>query len=409
MTHTEILFAALLGAAILLLLWAVFRLSRIQHEIADRLGDQLGDQLNLTMAAQHRELLRDLHEGLGRQTDRIGEHARADRELLQRGLAAASVQLSRSIQTLTHSVDGRLETLAGHVNQRLDEGFRKTNETFASVMARLATIDEAQKKIDGLTTNVVSLQELLGDKRARGAFGEVQLEALVQNALPPDAYEFQAVLPNNTRADCVLTLPPPTGRVAVDAKFPLENYHRMFDAAAGELERRAAQQAFRADVKRHVDAIASKYVIPGITSDGAVMFLPAEAVFAEVHAHHPEVVAYAQHKRVWIVSPTTLMAVLNTARAVLKDVETRKQIHVIKDALGKLAKDFHRFDDRMNALARHIEQANKDVQDVQTSSRKISAHFQKIESAQLDEIPSGLDEAGEEGALARIGRSGTDG
>ena len=409
MTHTEILFAALLGAAILLLLWAVFRLSRIQHEIADRLGDQLGDQLNLTMAAQHRELLRDLHEGLGRQTDRIGEHARADRELLQRGLAAASVQLSRSIQTLTHSVDGRLETLAGHVNQRLDEGFRKTNETFASVMARLATIDEAQKKIDGLTTNVVSLQELLGDKRARGAFGEVQLEALVQNALPPDAYEFQAVLPNNTRADCVLTLPPPTGRVAVDAKFPLENYHRMFDAAAGELERRAAQQAFRADVKRHVDAIASKYVIPGITSDGAVMFLPAEAVFAEVHAHHPEVVAYAQHKRVWIVSPTTLMAVLNTARAVLKNVETRKQIHVIKDALGKLAKDFHRFDDRMNALARHIEQANKDVQDVQTSSRKISAHFQKIESAQLDELPAGPDEAGEEGALARIGRSGTDG
>ncbi|MBN8440397.1 MAG: DNA recombination protein RmuC [Thauera sp.] len=394
MTQTEIVLATLLGVALLLLLWTVFRLSRLEGAIADRLGDQLGDQLALSMAAQHRELLRDLHEGLGRQTDRIGEHARADRELLQRGLAAASVQLSRSMQALTQSVDGRLETLAGHVNQRLDEGFRKTNETFVSVMARLATIDEAQKKIDGLTTNVVSLQELLGDKRARGAFGEVQLEALVQNALPPDAYAFQAVLPNNTRADCVLELPAPTGRVAVDAKFPLENYHRMFDRTLGELERRGAQQAFRADVKRHVDAIGSKYIIPGVTSDGAVMFLPAEAVFAEVHAYHPEVVAYAQQKRVWIVSPTTLMAVLNTARAVLKDVETRKQIHVIKDALGKLAKDFHRFDERMNALARHIEQANKDVQDVQTSSRKISAHFQKIESARLDELPG---EAGHEG------------
>lgn len=393
MTPTEILLAALLGVALLLLLWTVFRMSRLEGAIADRLGDQLGDQLALSMAAQHRELLRDLHEGLGRQTDRIGEHARADRELLQRGLAAASVQLSRSMQALTQSVDGRLETLAGHVNQRLDEGFRKTNETFVSVMARLATIDEAQKKIDGLTTNVVSLQELLGDKRARGAFGEVQLEALVQNALPPDAYAFQAVLPNNTRADCVLDLPAPTGRVAVDAKFPLENYHRMFDSTLGELERRSAQQAFRADVKRHVDAIGSKYIIPGVTSDGAVMFLPAEAVFAEVHAYHPEVVAYAQQKRVWIVSPTTLMAVLNTARAVLKDVETRKQIHVIKDALGKLAKDFHRFDERMNALARHIDQANKDVQDVQTSSRKISAHFQKIESARLDELPG---EAGHE-------------
>ena len=203
--------------------------------------------------------------------------------------------------------------------------------------------------------------------------------------LPPDAYAFQAVLPNNTRVDCLLTLPAPTGKVAVDAKFPLENYHRMFDTELAELDRRAAQQAFRADVKRHVDAIASKYILPGVTSDGAVMFLPAEAVFAELHAWHPEVVAYAQARRVWIVSPTTLMAVLNTARAVLKDVETRKQIHVIQDALGKLAKDFRRFDERMAALARHIEQASRDVQDVQTSSRKITAHFQKIESVQLED------------------------
>ena len=289
-------------------------------------------------------------------------------------------------------MDGRLDTLSGQVSQRLDEGFRKTNETFVSVMARLATIDEAQKKIDSLTTNVVSLQELLGDKRARGAFGEVQLEALVQNMLPPDAFAFQHVLPNGTRVDCMLTLPAPTGLVAVDAKFPLENYHRMLEIGAGEHDRRSAQQAFRGDVKRHVDAISSKYILPGITSDGAVMFLPAEAVFAEIHAYHPEVVAHAQRKRVWIVSPTTLMAVLNTARAVMKDVETRKQIHVIKDALGKLAKDFQRFDERMAALARHIEQASRDVQDVQTSSRKITAHFHKIESARLDEVDElGLD------------------
>jgi DNA recombination protein RmuC len=360
--------------------------------VRDQLVDALADQMEQQLGAQHREILRDLHEGLARQTDRIGEHARADRDLLQRGLTAASVQLSRGMQALTQSVDGRLDTLSGQVNQRLDEGFRKTNETFASVMARLATIDEAQKKIDGLTTNVVSLQELLGDKRARGAFGEVQLEALVQNMLPPDAFAFQHVLPNGTRVDCLLTLPAPTGLVAVDAKFPLENYHRMFDAAAGEPERRAAQQAFRADVKRHVDAIAGKYILPGTTSDGAVMFLPAEAVFAEVHAYHPEIVAYAQQKRVWIVSPTTLMAVLNTARAVLKDVETRKQVHVIQDALGKLAKDFQRFDERMAALARHIEQASRDVQDVQTSSRKISAHFHKIEAARFDELESDADE-----------------
>tara|TARA_R110001583_G_scaffold100844_1_gene247014 strand:+ start:32400 stop:33605 length:1206 start_codon:yes stop_codon:yes gene_type:complete len=381
-SNAELVLVGMLALVLVLLLWVVMRTGRLERDVQSKLGERLDQQL----AAQHRDLLRDLHDGLTRQTDRIGDHARADREILQRGLGAASVQLSRSIEALTHSVDGRLQTLAGQVNERLDEGFRKTNDTFASVMSRLATIDEAQKKIDGLTTNVVSLQELLGDKKARGAFGEVQLEALVRNSLPPDAFEFQSTLPNNTRADCVLKLPEPTGMVAVDAKFPLENYHRMFDSSLAELDRKAAQMAFRADVRRHVDAIAGKYILPGVTSDGAVMFLPAEAVFAELHAYHPEVIAYAQGKRVWIVSPTTLMAVLNTARAVLKDVETRKQIHVIQDALGKLAKDFHRFDERMNALARHIDQASKDVQDVQTSSRKITAHFQKIESARLDEI-----------------------
>ncbi len=385
LTPAETLLAGLLAAVLVLLAWLLVRSYTSGRKLTAQLGDELSELMEQQLGAQHRELLRDLHDGLGRQTDRIGEHARADRELLQRGLTAASLQLSRGMKVLTQSVDGRLDTLSGQVNQRLDEGFRKTNETFASVMARLATIDEAQKKIDGLTTNVVSLQELLGDKRARGAFGEVQLEALVQNMLPPDAYAFQAVLPNNTRVDCLLTMPAPTGKVAVDAKFPLENYHRMFDTELAELDRRAAQQAFRADVKRHVDAIASKYILPGTTSDGAVMFLPAEAVFAELHAWHPEVVAYAQQRRVWIVSPTTLMAVLNTARAVLKDVETRKQVHVIQDALGKLAKDFRRFDERMAALARHIEQASRDVQDVQTSSRKITAHFQKIESVQLED------------------------
>jgi DNA recombination protein RmuC len=378
--------------------WLLRRGAAAERRLREGLGDDLGDLMEQRLAARHRELLLDLHDGLSRQTDRIGEHARADRELLQRGLTSASLQLSRGMQALTQSVDGRLDTLSGQVNQRLDEGFRKTNETFASVMARLATIDEAQKKIDGLTTNVVSLQELLGDKRARGAFGEVQLENLVRNMLPPEAFAFQQVLPNGTRVDCLLTLPAPTGNVAVDAKFPLENYHRMFDDAFAELDRRAAQQAFRADVKRHVDAISAKYILPGSTADGAVMFLPAEAVFAELHAYHPEVVAYAQHKRVWIVSPTTLMAVLNTARAVMKDVETRKQIHVIQDALGKLAKDFQRFDERMAALARHIEQASRDVQDVHTSSRKISAHFRRIESVQLDEE----DEDGGAGAPAAL-------
>ncbi len=442
------LFAAA-GTVLLLalaVLWLAWRIGRLEREGAARFDESL----RAVSAEQHRAMLSDLHTAFGQQTDRLGaraehdagrlreamqalhlalqsrldgqredvalrfadlsagvaaaherlrgelleqtlktlsDHARADRELLQEGLRSASAQLTVSIEALTRAINERLEVISGHVRERLDEGFRKTNETFANVMARLATIDEAQKKIDGLTSNVVSLQELLGDKRARGAFGEVQLAALVQNALPPDAWELQATLPNGTRVDCLLKLPEPSGQVAVDAKFPLENYHRMLDSTLAESERRTAQSAFRGDIKRHVDAIATKYILPGVTSDGAVMFLPAEAVFAEIHAYHPEIVAYAQSRRVWIVSPTTLMAVLNTARAVLKDIETRKQVHVIKDALGKLAKDFGRFDERMSALARHIEQANKDAQEVQVSSRKISAHFNKIEAARLDELP----------------------
>jgi len=255
-------------------------------------------------------------------------------------------------------------------------------------MQRLATIDEAQKKIETLTGSVVNLQELLGDKRSRGAFGEVQLEALVRNVLPPAAFELQYTLSNGMRVDCALRLPPPTGLVTVDSKFPLENYHRMFDREADQVERALAQKQFKADIRKHVDDIARKYIIAGETSDGAVMFVPAEAVFAEIHAYHPEVVEYAIGRRVWIVSPTTLMAVLNTARAVLKDVETRRHIHIIQEELGKLGVDFQRFDERMKKLADHIRQAHQDAEDVQVSSRRISQRFQQIEAAEIEEKPS---------------------
>ncbi|MEY3200589.1 MAG: hypothetical protein RIR70_139 [Pseudomonadota bacterium] len=374
------------------------------HDAAERLRAAVSSELGLSRQALSEGQLTThakLDEARGVMLEQtlktLSEHARADRELLQSGLAAASAHLSTSIQSLTAAVNEKLEMISGHVNTRLDEGFKKTNETFANVMARLATIDEAQKKIDGLTTNVVSLQQLLGDKKSRGAFGEVQLEALVRNALPPSGYEFQPTLPNGMRADCILKLPAPTGDVVVDSKFPLENYHRMFEENATEPERKQAQSAFRSDLKKHIDAISSKYLIPNVTSDGAVMFVPAEAVFAEIHAYHAEVVNYAQQKRVWIVSPTTLMAVLNTARAVLKDVETRKQIHLIKEALGKLSKDFTRWDERMAALARHIEQASKDVQDVQISSRKIAGQFARIEEVQL------LDQEDERARVAVVG------
>jgi len=331
---------------------------------------------------------------------RLTEQSNLDREVIQRSLKEMARELSESMEALARrtddrleqirvTVEQRLEQIRGNVSERLDEGFRKTNETFTNVMARLATIDEAQKKIDSLTTNVVSLQELLGDKRARGAFGEVQLEALVRGSLPPNAWELQFTLSNGARADCVLRLPEPTGLVAVDSKFPLENYHRMYTPGLPESERAQATRQFKADLRKHVDDIGSKYIIAGETSDGAVMFVPAEAVFAEVHAYHRDVIEYALAKRVWIVSPTTLMAVLNTARAVLKDVETRRQVHVIKDALSKLGKDFARFDERMRKLADHIRLAHEDAERVHTSSVKITQRFAQIEAVEFEHPEAG--------------------
>ena len=340
------------------------------------------------MQSKHDELRGEL---LARVLERLAEQGRSNQELIQSTLHAITQQLTTSIEGLTRTTDTRLEQITGKVNERLEEGFKKTNETFTSVMARLATIDEAQKKIDGLTGNVVSLQELLGDKRSRGAFGEVQLESLVRNLLPPSAYEFQFTLSNGNRVDCALKLPEPTGLVSVDAKFPLENYHRMFESSVAESDRSLAQRQFQADLRKHINDISAKYIIPGETSDGAVMFVPAEAVFAEIHAHNAEIVEYAMQRRVWIVSPTTMMAVLNTARAVIKDVETRRQVHIIKDELSKLGKEFGRFDQRMKKLADHIRQTNDDAQDVRTTSEKISRRFSQIERVEL-ELPASVSE-----------------
>jgi len=364
----EIALGAALGAAALGLVLAAWLAWRVERRLEE----------------QHRRLLLDLHGALAQQSDRVGSRLSDELNRTRETLHRLELSIGESLAT-------RLDQISNRVSERLEEGFRKTNDTFVNVMQRLTTIDEAQKKIETLTGSVVSLQELLGDKKTRGAFGEVQLEALVRNVLPPSAFEMQYTLAGGTRADCVLKLPAPTGMVCVDSKFPLENYNRMFDRESNDGERALARKQFRIDVRKHVDDIARKYIVAGETSDGAVMFLPAEAVFAEIHAYHAEVVEYANARRVWIVSPTTLMAVLNTARAVLKDVETRKQVDVIKEALGRLAVEFGRFDERLRKLAEHIGQAHEDVQRIQTTGEKISRQFQRIEAADVEErIPSNV-------------------
>ncbi|RKZ35798.1 MAG: DNA recombination protein RmuC, partial [Gammaproteobacteria bacterium] len=308
-----------------------------------------------------------------------------DQQQVTEALGSRADTLGKRMESLAESTDRRLKEISGEVEKRLAEGFEKTTATFTDIVKRLALIDEAQKKITELSSNVVSLQEILADKRSRGAFGEVQLNALVSNIMPPNSYAVQHTFSNGKVVDCALFLPAPTGTVAIDAKFPLESYRRMTDQALGEAERKAAERQFKQDVRKHIQDIASKYIISGETSDGAVMFIPAEAVFAEILAHHPDVVQESQSARVWMVSPTTLMAILNTARAVLKDEATRKQVHIIQEHLQYLAQDFTRFRKRMDNLARHIEQAKQDVDEVHTSAKKISSRFEKIEQVELEE------------------------
>jgi len=345
--------------------------------------NKLADRMNTSSHEMSERISTALQDNGERMRDTLSEQGKSQQMTVNDTMLKATTTLTQTIESLGKIVDARLEEIGGKVSERLEEGFKKTNETFVSVMQRLATIDEAQKKIDGLTVNMVSLQDLLGDKKSRGAYGEVQLEGLVRNVLPPDSYKMQHTFENGARVDCALFLPQPTGIVGVDSKFPLENYHKMFDKNLSESAQNQAEKQFKADIRKHVDDIASKYIIPSVTSDGAVMFIPAEAVFAEIHAYHPEVIDYAMAKRVWVVSPTTLMAVLNTARAVLKDVEMRKQVHIIKDELGRLGKDFERFDSRMKSLADNIRKAHENAQDVHISSQKISRRFAQIERVEL--------------------------
>jgi len=304
-------------------------------------------------------------------------------ESLQKSMQDVRSQITLTLNQHTQVVNNRLKEISGEVDRQLAKGFEKTTATFSDVMKRLTIIDQAQKKITELSGNVVNLQEILNDKRSRGAFGEVQLNNLIRNILPENNFSLQHTLSNSKRVDCFLFLPEPTGNVAIDAKFPLETYRLLETTSQQDNTRHALEQQFRQDIKHHIRDISQKYIIPGETADGAVMFIPAESIFAEIHAHFSEVVEFAHQNRVWLVSPTTMMAILTTARAVLKDAATRKQVHIIQEHLVALSKDFDRFQKRMDNLSRHIGQAQQDVELVHRSSQKISSRFQKIEKVEL--------------------------
>ena len=265
---------------------------------------------------------------------------------------------------LNERIDERLRIINEKVNERIDDNFNKTNKTFTNVLERLSKIDEAQKKIENLSSDIVNLQSILTDKKSRGIFGEVNLKHILASVfgdVNDKIYQMQYQFSNNTIADAVVFAPEPLGLVAIDSKFPLENYQIMVDKSKPSHERLIAEKQFKIDVKKHIDAISNKYIIPGITSNQAIMFLPAEALFAEINAYHNDLVEYAHNKRVWLTSPTTLISTFTVIQVLLKNMERDKYATIIHEELNKLGQEFARYKERWDKLSRSIETVGKDV------------------------------------------------
>lgn len=374
----------------------LLQLSQFQQGLSEKLSNsrleqtqhsaELKEQLQQSFANHRSRFDERQFESLKILQDTLQKGSQDNRQQMKEALTDYATELGKRVDQLTQTTETKLKEINNQVEKRLADGFEKTNETFGDVIKRLALIDAAQKKIAELSSSVMSLHEILNDKRSRGTFGEVQLSALICNMIPESHFSFQYMLSNGKRPDCMLFLPEPTGNIAVDAKFPLENYRLIMDSSLADSERQQALRQFKIDIRKHIQDIAEKYIIAGETADGAVMFIPAEAIFAEIHANHYDLVELAQKAKVWIVSPTTMMAILTTARAVLKDAATRKQIHEIQTHLRLLADDFSRFQSRMDSLSKRIAQAHADVEQVHISSRKISQRFVQIEKAEFDAI-----------------------
>ena len=288
---------------------------------------------------------------------------------------------------LNERIDNRLRLINDKVNERLDENFEKTNKTFTSVLERLSKIDEAQKKIDSLSNDIVSLQGILTDKKTRGIFGEVNLKHIMSSVFGENndkIYRMQYSFNNNTIADCVLFAPSPLGTIAIDSKFPLENYQIMVDKNNSEIQRIQAEKNFKMDMKKHIDAISDKYIIPNVTSEQAILFLPAEAIFAEINAYHADIINYAYKKHVWITSPTTLISTLTTIQVIIKNIERDKYASIIHKELNLLSEEFKRYKDRWDKLSRSIETVSRDVKDIHNTTEKITKRFDSINQVEIN-------------------------
>jgi DNA recombination protein RmuC len=282
-------------------------------------------------------------------------------------------------------MEKRLAEVSGQMNENLSNSARRTAQSLGDLQQRLQAIDKAQENITKLSGDVLSLQDILSNKQTRGAFGEIQLTDIVSKALPSDSYTLQHTLSNGKRVDCLIHLPNPPGPIAIDSKFPLEAYEALRNATT-DWQANEAAKVLRSSVRKHLKDIAEKYILDGETADGALMFLPSEAVYAELHANFPEVVREGFSLRVWIVSPTTCMATLNTMRAILKDARMREQAGAIRRELGLLFADVERLGTRVENLDRHFNQAAKDISDIKISADKAGRRAKRLDNFDFEEL-----------------------
>lgn len=300
-----------------------------------------------------------------------------------------SNDLKKDFNELNDRIENKLNMINEKVNERLEVNFEKTNKTFANVLERLAKIDEAQKKIDSLSNDIVSLQGILTDKKSRGIFGEVNLRYILSSIFGEKndkIYKLQYTLNNNSIVDAILFGPEPLGTIGIDSKFPLENYRLMVEKGLNENLKATREKMFESDVKKHIDAISLKYILPGVTTDQAIMFLPAEAIFAEINAYHPNLIKYAQERKVWIASPTTLMSLLTIIQSVLMGLERDKYTNVIHEELKKLGIEFDKYRSRWDKLSRSIDSVTKDVKEINTTTNKITKRFDSINNVKIEQV-----------------------
>ena len=366
----------------------------------NELGQNINGTINMNnqlLSKNHTENSQLLTESMNNAIQKLSMGLSENNTVLTGVMTENNNQLIKNInenfEKLNQKMENRLDFMNIKVEERLSKGFEETTKTFGNVLERLSKIDEAQKKIEALSSNVVSLQDVLTDKKSRGIFGEVQLYQILASVFGEKndkLYQKQYKLSNGTIVDSIIFTPEPLGNITVDSKFPLENYRKMYNNELSQIERKNARKDFVNDLKKHIDVISSKYIIKNETSEQAVLFLPAEAIFAEINAYHTDIIEHAYKKNVRIASPTTLISVLTVIQVITTNMERDKYASVIQHELEKLNIEFGRYQTRWNSLQKDIEKVSKDVKDITTTSNKISKLFTEISNVKFDKKSDNL-------------------